>query len=152
MFVDEKYRMSLRSNCTFKLNNINTRTRCEICSNLTIKTPERRQWRCSGAFIVNFEHISYLVLVFLSIVNFEQVNTSWVFCHLQKCLLYDNIGGDLSNYHLHGWFFIDYFILIAFFYFTYSLHSPVVVSVSRKVKKAPVVLLCGRLVSNTATH
>ena len=28
----------------FKVNNRNTRTRCEICSKLTIKTPERRQW------------------------------------------------------------------------------------------------------------
>ena len=26
----------------FKVNNINTRKRCEICSKLTIKTPERR--------------------------------------------------------------------------------------------------------------
>ena len=29
----------------FKVNNRNTRTRCEICSKLTINTPERRQWR-----------------------------------------------------------------------------------------------------------
>ena len=28
-----------------KVNNRNTRTRCEICLKLTIKTPERRQWR-----------------------------------------------------------------------------------------------------------
>ena len=35
-----------------------------------MKTPERR--RCSGVFIVNFEHILQLVLVF--IVDFEQVN------------------------------------------------------------------------------
>ena len=35
------------------------------CSKLTIKTPERCHWRCSGVFIVNFEHISHLVLVFL---------------------------------------------------------------------------------------
>ena len=49
----------------FKVNNRNTRTRCEICSKLTIKTPERRQ-RCRySVFIVNFEHISHLVLVFL---------------------------------------------------------------------------------------
>ena len=48
-----------------KVNNRNTRTRCEICSKLTINTPERRHWRRSGVFIVNFEHISYLVLVFL---------------------------------------------------------------------------------------
>ena len=52
-------------NCMFKVNNRNTRTRCEICSKLTIKTPELRQWRSSGVFIVNFEHISHLVLVFL---------------------------------------------------------------------------------------
>ena len=30
----------------FKVNNGNTRTRCEICSKLTIKTPERRQLKC----------------------------------------------------------------------------------------------------------
>ena len=52
-------------NYMFKVNNRNNRTRCEICSKLTIKTPERRQWRRSGVFIVNFEHISHLVLVFL---------------------------------------------------------------------------------------
>ena len=45
----------------FKINNINNRRRCELCSKLTIKTPERRQWRlnagwkcqvfcCRGAF------------------------------------------------------------------------------------------------------
>ena len=53
------------SNYMFKVNNRNTRTRSEICSNLTIKTPKRRQWHCSGVFIVNFEHISHLVLLFL---------------------------------------------------------------------------------------
>ena len=35
------------------------------CSKLTIKTLERRHWRRSGVFIVTFEHITYLVLVFL---------------------------------------------------------------------------------------
>ena len=30
-------------NYMFKVNNRNTRTRCEICSKLTIKTPKRRQ-------------------------------------------------------------------------------------------------------------
>ena len=42
-----------------KVNNRNTKTRCEICS----KTLERR--RRSGVFIVNFKHISHLVLLFL---------------------------------------------------------------------------------------
>ena len=31
-----------------KVNNRNTRTKCEICSKLTIKTPERRHWCVSG--------------------------------------------------------------------------------------------------------
>ena len=48
-----------------KVNNRYTRTRCEKCSKLTIKTLERRYWRRSGVFIANFEHISHLVLVFL---------------------------------------------------------------------------------------
>ena len=42
----------------FKVNNRIARTRCEICSKLTIKIP-------FDVFIVNFEHISHLVLVFL---------------------------------------------------------------------------------------
>ena len=37
----------------------------EICSKLTIKTLERRQWRRSGVFIVNFEQISHIALLFL---------------------------------------------------------------------------------------
>ena len=48
-----------------KVNNRNTRTRCEICSKLTIKTPERHHWHRSGVFIVYFDHISHLALVFL---------------------------------------------------------------------------------------
>ena len=42
-------------NYTFKVNNRNTSIRCEICSKLTIQT----------VFMVNFEHISHFVLVFL---------------------------------------------------------------------------------------
>ena len=38
---------------------------CEICSKLSIKTPEQHPRRRSCVFIVNFEHISRLVLVFL---------------------------------------------------------------------------------------
>ena len=52
-------------NYLFKVNHRNARARCEICSKLTIKTPERRHWRRSGVFIVSFEHISHLVLLFL---------------------------------------------------------------------------------------
>ena len=49
----------------FKVHNRNTRTKCEICSKLTIRTPERRLLYPSGVFIVNFEHISHLALVVL---------------------------------------------------------------------------------------
>ena len=45
-------------NYMFKVNNRNTRTRCE------------------GVFIIKFEHISHLALV--SIVKFEQVTADWV--------------------------------------------------------------------------
>ena len=49
----------------FKVNNRNTIARCEICSRLKIRKPERRHCRRSGVFIVNFGHIARLALVFL---------------------------------------------------------------------------------------
>ena len=48
-----------------KVSNRNNRTRCEVCSKLTIETPERHLWLRSGVFIVNFKHISHLALVFM---------------------------------------------------------------------------------------
>ena len=48
----------------FKINNANTRARCEICSKLTIKT-EQSHWPHSGVFVFNFGYISHLALVFL---------------------------------------------------------------------------------------
>ena len=59
-----------------KVNNRDTKTRCEICSKLTIKTPERCNWRRSGVFTVDFEYISHLVLVD-SIAKFEPVIADW---------------------------------------------------------------------------
>ena len=44
---------------------IETQKRCELCSKLVRKTLERRNWRRSGVFIVNFEHILHFFLVFL---------------------------------------------------------------------------------------
>ena len=64
----------------FKVKNRNTRKRCGICSKLTIKTPERRQWRSSGVFIVNLEHSTPFSSV--SIVDFEQVNICWVISYI----------------------------------------------------------------------
>ena len=51
----------------FKVSNRNTIKRCKICSKLTIKTPELRQWGGPGVFLVDFEHISYLFLVIQSL-------------------------------------------------------------------------------------
>ena len=59
-----------------KINNRNTRARCEICSDLTIKIPERRHWCRSEVFIVNFEHISHLALVFLLLPLLPGFSTS----------------------------------------------------------------------------
>ena len=51
-----------------KVNNRNTETRCEICLKLIKIIRERRHWRRSGIFIVNFTPCSSV-----SIVNFEHV-------------------------------------------------------------------------------
>ena len=59
----------------FKVINKNTWTSCKICPKLTIKTSERRQWRRSGVFIVNFEHISHHVLVCLLLLG--ATNYQW---------------------------------------------------------------------------
>ena len=60
-------------NYMFKVNNRNTRTSCEICSKLKIKITEGCQWCRSGIFIVNFEHISQLILVFLLLTLSKQM-------------------------------------------------------------------------------
>ena len=54
------------------VNNRNTRKRYEICSKLTLKTPQQRHCRRSGVFIVNFERISHLFLAFQLFQLFHQ--------------------------------------------------------------------------------
>ena len=66
----------------FKINNRNTREKCEICSTLTTKTPDRR----SGAFIVKVEHISF-PFSRASVVDFEQVIVSRVSGSVFRILL-----------------------------------------------------------------
>ena len=48
-----------------------TTARCEICSKLTRKTPERSY----GVFVDDFEHISHLVLAFLLLTSNMQLPT-----------------------------------------------------------------------------
>ena len=61
--------------------------RCEICSKLTIKTPEWGQWHRSGVFIVNFEHISDLFLVFLLLTLKKQISPVYIMyaCKTTTC-------------------------------------------------------------------
>ena len=53
----------------YKFKNRITRTMYEICTKWTIKTPERSQWRRSGVFIVDFEQILHIVLVFPLLIS-----------------------------------------------------------------------------------
>ena len=53
-----------------------------MCSKLTIKTPKQLQWRRSGVFIVNFEQVSHLFLLFLlSTVNMLILENNMKECH-----------------------------------------------------------------------
>ena len=56
-------------NYMLKVNNRNAGTRCKICSKLTTKIQKQRHRRRSCICIVNFEHISHLALVFLSLTS-----------------------------------------------------------------------------------
>ena len=69
-----------------------------ICSKLTIKTSELCHWRRSGVFTVNFKHISHLFPV--SIVEFEQVNVSWIMI-LPK--LMKNGEKGVGNHYKQAW-------------------------------------------------
>ena len=57
------------NNHLFEVNDKITGKRCEICSKLKIKSIERR----SDVFIVNFDHISHLFLVFLLLARDKQM-------------------------------------------------------------------------------
>ena len=67
----------------------------DICSKLTIKTPEGRHWRCSGAFIVNSEHNSHIFLV-VQMFTVNKQMFCWVGKHMIK--ISNKSTGLLSNY------------------------------------------------------
>ena len=70
------------------------RTKCEICSKLTVKTPKRRHWRRSGVFIVNFKHISHLALMFLLLSLNMQLPAGRGVCVIHPDF-YSRFTGDL---------------------------------------------------------
>lgn len=53
-----------QSVCLFRFSNGCTRVMCVIFSKLTLMTPEQCQWPRCGIFLVNFEKILHLVLIF----------------------------------------------------------------------------------------
>ena len=66
--IKKKYRKNRNNPANiylFKINNLSARIKCEIYSKLTVKTPERRHWRRSVVYTVNFEHILHVFLVLL---------------------------------------------------------------------------------------
>ena len=107
-----------------KVNNRNTETRCEICSKLITKTPQRPQWLHSGVFIVNFEHISLLLFEhFIAVwdrqhkpilgqyscfLPLKTVNQPMVF--LCFPILYHNLERESSNGMAAGNFIPSYFL------------------------------------------
>ena len=56
----------------FKVNNKNTGKRFEICSNITIKTPEQRRL-CYNCCLWTY----FILFSSVSTFDFEQVNDSW---------------------------------------------------------------------------
>ena len=78
-------------NYMFKVNNRNTRTRCEICSKLTIKTSERRHWRfpeCSSSREFSKEvktwHLKICSKVSITIadLHIEDVQIQWCWSNI----------------------------------------------------------------------
>ena len=84
----------------FKANNGSTKKRYEICSKLSIKTSEGRQWRRSGVFIANFEHISYLSLVFLLLTLKYFRCFRYLSCNVNKHCRWHNLATSLKKKNL----------------------------------------------------
>ena len=69
------------------VNSRNAKTICEICSEVTIKAPEWRRWyHRSGVFIVNFEQVLLICLVFPLLTLNKWMPTG--------------LGLEIANYHL----------------------------------------------------
>ena len=114
-----------------KVNHRNIRKKYEICSKLTILTPQRHQWRRSNVFLLNFSPFSSVPTVnFEQDVNWESIFTShaplermygniftWYFPIL-KCyfldyrsyFMYDNINDIILD-------------IVLWYYFQFQLHQ-----------------------------
>ena len=75
----KKVEYRIKSNITSPAGNYmfnkKTKTKCEICSKLTIKIPERRHWRVLLSLLLVLKYFKSCSCVF--IVDFEEVNAGW---------------------------------------------------------------------------
>ena len=100
----------------FKVKKKNSRTRCEICLKLTIKTQERRQFAIS---IFNSEHVLHFVLVLLKLTLNKQMLvgliTGWQLATLLKLApLFKHFLGFLTRLtKSHKCLFLNFLV---FFY------------------------------------
>ena len=67
----------------------NTRKRCEICTNLTIKTTEQCHWTYFTPFST------------VSVVDFEQVNVNWAIKKIE--LTTNSLFHWFSNNHMNAY-------------------------------------------------
>ena len=115
-----------------KVNNRNTRTRCEICSKITIKIPERCHPMASfGIFIVNFEYISNLVLVFLLLtLNLQLTAGRYRHKKTQWCPLL-RIHFILGNFHI-----FKFIALLALYHYCFTVFQFCFLHMLTQVSKA----------------
>ena len=59
------------------------------------KVNNKDQWRRSGIFVVNFEHVLHLFLMFL-LLTFEQVNADWE-VNIARLSCFDKISSDPNH-------------------------------------------------------
>ena len=102
----------------FKVNNRNSRKRCEICSKLTTKIPKRRHRHRSSVFIFNVQQFLHHSLVFLLFTV-----SMYLFSGLIEVKI-KSTDDWLENKNI--WFSVDLQNLVIFIYgiFVYSLFLP----------------------------
>ena len=67
----------------FKVNNKNTRIRYQICSKLTIKTPERHLWYC---FHFSYEIVTIIIIIIVVLAFYVKLYKFQVTKQLYKTL------------------------------------------------------------------
>ena len=113
--------------CLHKVSKRNILKRCEIFLKAARKTPKWRQWHRFDVFIVNFEHIPHLFIVFFQL----NLNRS-IFAESICSIL---VEGNLSAKERNLFIFIYKFIYIYKFIFIYLLSLAECLPVMKEICK-----------------